>query len=76
MVVGAPLQPRSGQLGKAIALNKKITACRSADDILSIYQSQGRDFNYVNLATAINSPDLWAAAPTTRAYERSSTRPR
>jgi len=54
MVVGTPFQPRSDQLCKVIALNKKTTTCRSADDILSIYQSQERDLNYVNLATAIN----------------------
>ena len=50
----APLQnaARSGQLAKAIALNKHITACKSPADILSLYQ--GREFSYVNLATAIN----------------------
>ena len=72
----APQRARSGQLGKAIALNKQIIACKSPAAILSVYQSQG-EFNHVNLATAITDlDDRTAATSTTRGYERSSNRPR
>ena len=39
---------------KHIAINKRLTSSTSADEKHSIYQHDGRDFNEVNLATAIH----------------------
>ena len=37
--------PLQDQLARAIKLNKQIVACKSPADILSVYQSQGGEFN-------------------------------
>ncbi|KAJ1455211.1 hypothetical protein M885DRAFT_617367, partial [Pelagophyceae sp. CCMP2097] len=43
---------RAGNL--AIALNKRLVACRAADDVLALFRDAGADFDPVNFATSLH----------------------
>ncbi|KAJ1463485.1 hypothetical protein M885DRAFT_503820 [Pelagophyceae sp. CCMP2097] len=47
-------QPRSGGKAAAIVLNKRLISSVTAGDVLSLFETEGGNFNYVNFATSLH----------------------
>ncbi|KAJ1461835.1 hypothetical protein M885DRAFT_240345 [Pelagophyceae sp. CCMP2097] len=72
---GGPGRRASGLESAAVAVNQEITSCRTAADVLGVFERHGHKFNDVNTATALHRVATAAQRYRAAAAERAANTP-